>query len=374
MCDKEGDESFYINCTGADVSNTSRTDYVPYERRPETYVVPIIFAIVFIAGLIGNVSIVYFFIRHKKVRTVPNTYILSLSIGDLLIISGALPFVSLIYTVESWPYGEFVCKLSEFVRDLSISVTVITLTALSGDRCVAISAPLHIYRGSKRKHYTIAIAVGIWILSVLLAYPGAYFSFLLRVNISEAKEIFVCYPFPDELGPFYSKFVVLFKFLMFYAIPLSFITIFYLVMSRHLINSSKTLDRNCKSSTIRKHVDSRTKLAKVALFLIVTFAVCFFPNHVFMLWFYFNPRAKETYNDFWHYWRITGFVLTFINSCLNPIILYITSSTFRVYFRRYLCVCSKSDINLQEITTQQMDSEMRRSKCSRQPSSPKAFN
>lgn len=68
---------------------------------------------------------------------------------------------------------------------------------------------------------------------------------------------------------------------------------------------------------------------------VIVFAVCFFPQHVFMLWFYIHPTAQQDYNDFWHYFRILGFCLAFTNSCINPIALYCVSSTFRKYFDRY---------------------------------------
>lgn len=71
-------------------------------------------------------------------RNVPNTYILSLALGDLLVIISCVPFTSTIYTVNSWPYGLFICKLSEATKDVSIGVTVFTLTALSADRLVVV--------------------------------------------------------------------------------------------------------------------------------------------------------------------------------------------------------------------------------------------
>lgn len=44
--------------------------------------------------------------------------------------------------MESWPWGELICKLSETAKDISIGVSVFTLVALSGDRYFAIVDPL----------------------------------------------------------------------------------------------------------------------------------------------------------------------------------------------------------------------------------------
>lgn len=108
--------------------------YVPYSNRPETYIVPVVFAMIFVVGVLGNGTLVLVFIRHRSMRNVPNTYILSLALGDLLVIITCVPFTSTVYTVESWPYGELICKLSEATKDVSIGVSVFTLTALSAER------------------------------------------------------------------------------------------------------------------------------------------------------------------------------------------------------------------------------------------------
>lgn len=43
-----------------------------------------------------------------------------------------------------------------------------------------------------------------------------------------------CYPFPEEWGPKYAKTIVLFKFLVYYAIPLVIIGLFYIMIAVHL--------------------------------------------------------------------------------------------------------------------------------------------
>lgn len=58
-----------------------------------------------------------------------------------------------------------------------------------------------------------------------------------------------------------------------------------------------------------------------------------------MIWYYFNPRANDQYNTFWHVFRIVGFVLSFLNSCLNPIVLCCISGVFRSHFKRYIVNC-----------------------------------
>lgn len=85
--------------------NVSGNNTVPsindydYAIRPETYIVPALFALIFVIGTIGNGTLVLIFVRHKQMRNVPNIYILNLALGDLLVIISCVPFTSTVYTV-----------------------------------------------------------------------------------------------------------------------------------------------------------------------------------------------------------------------------------------------------------------------------------
>lgn len=53
--------------------NSTESDYTPYKERIETYVVPFIFAIIFIVGVLGNGTLVIVYVRHRGMRNAPNT-------------------------------------------------------------------------------------------------------------------------------------------------------------------------------------------------------------------------------------------------------------------------------------------------------------
>lgn len=127
------------------------------------------------------------------------SYILSLALADLLVILTTVPLVSTIYTVEYWPWGSFLCSVSEFMKDVSIGVSVFTLTALSSDRYFAIVDPLRKFHahgkqqmrsegnlerspicfslsslggGRRATRMTLAIAVSIWLLAIICGLPA----------------------------------------------------------------------------------------------------------------------------------------------------------------------------------------------------------
>ena len=59
--------------------------YVPYDQRPETYIVPVVFLLILVVGVIGNGILVFTLLCDANMRNVPNTYVLSLALGDLLV-------------------------------------------------------------------------------------------------------------------------------------------------------------------------------------------------------------------------------------------------------------------------------------------------
>lgn len=308
--------------------------YVPYSQRPETYIVPVVFALIFLVGVIGNGTLILIFVRHRVMRNVPNTYILCLALGDLLVIVTTVPFISTIYTIESWPWGGPICKLSEASKDISIGVSVFTLTMLSAERYCAIVNPIR--RHISTKALTLIIIMVIWLVSVLLAIPAVVFTSVEEGYIVNSNEtVLYCTPFPKYLSKGYSQGVVIFRFLVYYVIPLCVIAGFYSLMARHLVLSTYNLPGE-QGQQQSSQIQARKKVAKMILTIVIIFVICFLPSHVFSLWFHFSPNAYNDFDDFWNVFRIVGFCLSFINSCVNPIALYFISKAFRRYFNHYL--------------------------------------
>ncbi|KAJ9576731.1 hypothetical protein L9F63_025374, partial [Diploptera punctata] len=252
-------------------------DYIPYNKRPETYIVPVLFALIFVVGVLGNGTLVLIFIRHRNMRNVPNTYIFSLALGDLLVIVTCVPFTSTLYTLESWPYGELICKVSECAKDVSIGVSVFTLTALSAERYCAIVNPMrrHVVGRLSTKPVTLLTAIGIWVLAVLLALPAAIFSYVPEIVLNNNQTINVCSPYPKELGTTYLHMMVLLKFLSYYAIPLCIIAFFYILMARHLELSTRNMPGEMQGQSTQ--IRARKKVAKMVLAFVIIFILCFLP-------------------------------------------------------------------------------------------------
>ncbi|KAK2159327.1 hypothetical protein NP493_1727g00033 [Ridgeia piscesae] len=231
------------------------------------------------------------------------------------------------------------CRLNEFLRCMSLGVSVFTLIALSLDRYVAIAHPL-----SRRKTSpvcrTTSLAVAIWLLSVLLAVPVAVVSHVEHYpDGPHGDTVGICVRQPHAWGETYRRWQAIFNFVVYFAVPMLIIGGFYALMARILIASSDNMPGVGNASTAgRAQTETRNKVARLVLSFVAVFVVCWLPRHVYVLWYHFAPGE---YNMFWHVFKIFGFCLSFINSCVNPLALYFLSHQFRRHYNNVLFCCCR---------------------------------
>ncbi|RUS75255.1 hypothetical protein EGW08_016990 [Elysia chlorotica] len=303
----------------------------------EAYVVPVIFIIIFIVGLVGNGTLIVSVLANKAMRNVPNIFIVSLSMGDFLLILVAVPIAGTFFTFVHWPFGQVVCSMVEFTQTLSLGVSVFTLCALSADRYFAIVHPMAKMTG-RTKRTTVVTAVSIWIVSALFAIPDAVFSSIVTVDYGGEINTY-CTPCSEDIYHIYPKVFHVIRLVVYLILPTIIITCFYIMMARVLIRSNELVPVETKAahSNHQRQMNARKKVAKVVLSFVIIFVVCWLPRHVYLMWYFY---ADEWFNDFWLGFKIFSYCLMFVNSCVNPFALYFLSGHFRKYYNRYLfCLC-----------------------------------
>lgn len=60
-------------------------EYVPFNKRLETYIIPLVFSLILIVGVVGNGILILILLCNSNMRNIPNIYVLSLAWGDLLV-------------------------------------------------------------------------------------------------------------------------------------------------------------------------------------------------------------------------------------------------------------------------------------------------
>ena len=81
----------------------------------ETWLIPTIFFLITFIGVVGNLLVIYFVVRHGQMKTVTNYYIVNLAFTDVSFLVCCAPFTAIIYAIPSWIFGRFLCKFVFFM-------------------------------------------------------------------------------------------------------------------------------------------------------------------------------------------------------------------------------------------------------------------
>ena len=130
-------------------------------------------------------------------------------------------------------------------------------------------------------------------------------------------------------------------FVFFYLIPLFVITICYIRMASMLWHSSDfghaSAATQASAVGVRRH-QSRRKIARLVLVLVVGFAFCWFPWHL-RNWQEMYMRDSLPGNLGVYYYGVVVRVLSYSNSCMNPILYSFLGENFRAYFKKAFSCC-----------------------------------
>uniref|UniRef100_A0A8D2ZTH7 G-protein coupled receptors family 1 profile domain-containing protein n=1 Tax=Scophthalmus maximus TaxID=52904 RepID=A0A8D2ZTH7_SCOMX len=157
----------------------------------EAVVVPVVFGLIFVVGLVGNSLVMVVIGRMRcgggggggavgmRSGSPTNIFILNLSVADLSFLLLCVPFQATIYSLPQWVFGGFVCKVGHYFSSVCMLVSIFTLVAMSADRYVAV---VHSKRSAcvrSRRNALAAVCV-IWTASLLCSVPVAQHQVLTR--------------------------------------------------------------------------------------------------------------------------------------------------------------------------------------------------
>ncbi|XP_053311361.1 endothelin receptor type B [Spea bombifrons] len=308
------------------------------------YINTVISCLIFTVGIIGNSTLLRIIYKNKRMRNGPNILIASLALGDLLHIIVDIPIHTYKLLAQDWPFGVEICKLVPFLQKSSVGITVLSLCALSIDRYRAVASWSHI-KGLGFSKWTALEIVLIWVLSVVLAIPEAIgFG---TVTINPTQQIQACLLLPVQTTSFmmfYQKYKHLWLFIFYFCLPLVVTAVFYTLMTLELLRKKSGM-----TIALTDNLRQRREVAKTVFCLVLVFAVCWLPLHLsriikFTFYDEQDPNRCELLS-FLLSLDYIGLNMSNLNSCINPIALYLVSKKFKNCFKSCLCCwCQPKDL------------------------------
>ena len=126
-----------------------------------------------ILSIVENFCVLYAIKRFKTLRTVPNYFIASLSLADVLYAIFGSPSMIATTISKEWVLGDFYCNVIGIINTLSCTASITTLVAISVNRYIAVSRPFRIVRIYTFRN-TILIIIMIWFASLLFSAPPLF--------------------------------------------------------------------------------------------------------------------------------------------------------------------------------------------------------
>lgn len=144
---------------------------------PEAVIVPVVFGLFFVVGLVGNclVLVVIGKVKNRggaRSLSPTNIFIVNLSVADLSFLLFCVPFEATIYSLPEWVFGGFLCKFGHYFFTVSKLVSIFTLVAMSVDRYVAVVRPKKSACARSRRSALVGLCV-IWMVSLMCSVPVA---------------------------------------------------------------------------------------------------------------------------------------------------------------------------------------------------------
>ncbi|XP_045197537.2 pyrokinin-1 receptor-like isoform X2 [Mercenaria mercenaria] len=351
--------------TRSDIDTDKSTSLLAKDELLELYLGPrfqetwsavillIIYGVIFISGTAGNICTCIVIARNSYMQKATNYYLFSLAISDLFILLLALPSEAYsIWESYPWRFGEIFCYIKALLQEMTSYASVLTITAFTVERYVAICHPLEAHKFANLSR-SVKILIAIWIISLLCALPYPlhtelfYYIDAEHNNGTIIAESLIC-NMPQK---YHSTMVYIFQFstFLFFVFPLTIIAVLYLLIAISLRHAAlqRVASQETKCQLGTPVTQSGKSVFRMLVAVVVAFFTCWAPFHA--------QRLLTIYNRVWTpllldiqsaLFYISG-VLYFVGSTVNPILYNVMSKRYREAFRETICNCRrKRTLNL----------------------------
>ncbi|XP_003225805.1 C-C chemokine receptor type 5 [Anolis carolinensis] len=311
--------------TISDYGNLPGPIYNPYVNIFSSYVVPPLYSLVFIFGLLGNALVVLILIKYKKLKNMSDIYLLNLAISDLVFII-SLPFWAY-YAANEWVFGNAVCKILSGVFRAGFYSGSFFITLLTIDRYLAIVHAIFALRARTVFYGTFSSAIT-WVVATLASVPALLFSHVQKEGESCKCNLF----YPPGKEEEWKQVVTLMMFILGLAIPLAIMIFCYYQIIWVLIKGQN---------------ERKRKVVRLIFAIMIVYFILWMPYtitsllHTYQNAFFSCGLDADCDGNFALALEVTE-VIAMIHCCLNPLIYAFVGENFRkylsVFFQKHVAV------------------------------------
>ncbi|XP_034058152.1 tachykinin receptor 1a isoform X2 [Gymnodraco acuticeps] len=280
-----------------------------------------------IVSVVGNVTVIWIIMAHKRMRTVTNYFLLNLAFAEASM-SAFNTVINFTYAVHNeWYFGLIYCRFHNFFPVAAVFASIYSMTAIALDRYMAIIHPLQQRMSSTETKVVVGV---IWVLALLLALPQYYYS-----NTDQLPDRVVCYiDWPEYSLLDFKKMYYVCVAILIYFLPLLVMGCAYLVVGLTLWASEIPGD---SSDRYKEQLTAKRKVVKMMITVVCTFAFCWLPYHVYFLLHQFFPDMFEERFIQQVYLGIMWLAMS--STMYNPIIYCCLNDRFRAGFKQAFRFC-----------------------------------
>ncbi|XP_036448213.1 chemokine XC receptor 1-like [Colossoma macropomum] len=273
---------------------------------------PIVFTIVVLLSLIGNVLVLVIFGLYENLKSLTNIFILNLALSDLIFTLG-LPFWACSY-IWSWTFGDFVCKSVNFIFSAGFHSSIVILMLMSIERYVAVVHP----RSNWNRWQRFVFPILTWVFSFAAASPELLYNKVMS-DPTDNKHCCDYYSIEAIIGFTYQQnilFVVAFS-----------------VMGFCYIGIIVTIPRSQRNN--------RNRTRRLIFCIVVVFFISWAPYNIvmFLLTLLFHRTDTFTQCDVFIHYDSAFYVCRLLacsHCCLNPVIYVFVDVKFRNHLKTLL--------------------------------------
>lgn len=329
-----------VSSTNDSSNATSQLGPLPPPSTTHQIVVLLVYSLMFLLSLNGNIMTVFIVLAKPYMRSVTNCLIANMAIADLLMTFCAMPYSAAYTYVKSRWFGGIMgmitCKILQFSVALSVAASVLTLVVIALDRFFAVVYPFK--RASVIRKIWVVSTV-IWVLSGLSMSPYLYYYKLLLLQDGYYHCSVSWEPLANSWEA--SRIYFSFLFIALYLIPLLIIAFFYGIVSFKLW--IRRIPGNPSAANLRHAELSKRRTIKMLIIIVIVFSLCWLPAHLMHFFIFFD---EKTYDKIPSLWQQIAFGVSQGNSSINPYLYIALNRNFRRAYVDVLRSCFSPAKNL----------------------------